>query len=150
MSSVSMALNGKQIPLPTSTGYVDANPGTSFVLCTFVVLTLVGTLNAWLRDNNGYDSENDLEGNYANISVLVSDIDEEDALPKIDPSAVVWVGKYNSSVSEAEIQSWITKGRVVIANVHFSLISNCFVAYTQFDLGNEWAPLCSCYGLEYN
>ena len=40
MSSISMAIHGKDIPIPanTSSHYVPSNPGT---------------LNTWLRDNDG-------------------------------------------------------------------------------------------------
>eukprot|EP01094_Clydonella_sp_ATCC50884_P020043 TRINITY_DN4062_c0_g1_i1.p1 TRINITY_DN4062_c0_g1~~TRINITY_DN4062_c0_g1_i1.p1 ORF type:complete len:202 (+),score=68.54 TRINITY_DN4062_c0_g1_i1:87-692(+) len=100
MSSVSMALYGHNIPIPTNGSHVDANPGT---------------LNTWLQQHSGYDSSNDLI---------------ESVVPEIAPRALRWVGMYipQTTLTTSALKTWVEiDTRVVIANVrngtHFVLVT---------------------------
>ena len=94
MSSVSEGLGGYNISIEGS----DANPGT---------------LNAWLRNNNGYDDSDDLY---------------EAVVQEINPDHIVWPddGMHKTKdISFETVGQYIRKGRVVISNVmngsHFVL-----------------------------
>ncbi len=71
------------------------------------------TLNAWLQNNAGYDTQNDLE---------------EDVIPNIAPSEIVWVGKVipGNKLSPEQVKQELVNGTIVIANVmdggHFVLV----------------------------
>ncbi len=74
-----------------------------------------GVLNQWLRTNGGYDGGNDLE---------------EDVLPNINRTAVFWPadGMHKANdLAYVEIESYLVRGRVVVANVmqghHFVLVT---------------------------
>lgn len=62
------------------------------------------TLNAWLRTNNGYAGDNDLE---------------ESAVVYVDESRVRWLGYYynDTSLPPATIKQMLLNEVVVIANV---------------------------------
>ena len=101
MSSTSMAIMGFGIPIPPppSTQPVTSNPGT---------------LNSWLKSNNGYDDSNDFI---------------ESAAQNIDPQRIVWPADAmhtSNDLSYETISSYLQKRRVVIANVnqghHFVLV----------------------------
>mmetsp|Transcript_5837 Transcript_5837/g.12874 ORF Transcript_5837/g.12874 Transcript_5837/m.12874 type:complete len:208 (+) Transcript_5837:33-656(+) len=99
MSSISSALNGRGYTLDGAA----ADPGT---------------LNAWLRKNDGYDGSNDLK---------------ESVIPLISPQHMswncTWCGAYRTpaALKPSDVQQWITEGRIVIANVdaghHFVLVT---------------------------
>ena len=98
MSSTSMALAGNSILID---GKIPANPGT---------------VNTWLKDNNGYDSTNDFE---------------ENVLPNITttPGAVIWPKDGMHKTNDLQLQTvqlYLEQGRVMIANVmngeHFVLV----------------------------
>ena len=96
MSSISMAISGWGI-------YIDGNASNP------------ATLNTWLRDNNGYNSDNDLE---------------ESDIPNIDPALIVWPSdgfQLWNDLSIYEVRGNLLKERVVIANVldgtHFVLLT---------------------------
>lgn len=100
MSSVSMALAGKQIPIPRADGSMVASDPATF--------------NTWLQNNKGYYGDNDLE---------------EAAVPALNPSRISWPtdGMHpTNDLSVATIVDYLNKGRVVIANVdkggHFVLV----------------------------
>lgn len=95
MSSISMAIGENNILIAGQT----SNPGT---------------LNAWLRTNNGYNQDNDLE---------------EDVVPNINPSHISWPsdGMHTSNdIPYSGIAAYLKAGRPVIANVmdggHFVLV----------------------------
>ena len=97
MSSCSMALAARRIVLPFFCQIKKADPGT---------------LNAWLRMNQGYVPWNNLD---------------ETALEKLE--GVKYVGRFDgaSSIPVAQLQAWmLDPTRVVIANVmkghHFVLV----------------------------
>jgi len=100
MSSISMALAGKQIPIPRPDGtLVQSDPAT---------------FNAWLQKNKGYVGDNNLE---------------EAAVPAINPSRISWPADGMHKTNDlpvATIVDYLNKGRVVIANVdkggHFVLV----------------------------
>ena len=101
MSSISMAIHGKDIPIPanTSSHYVPSNPGT---------------LNTWLRDNDGYTMGNDLK---------------ESVVPGINPAHISWPASgmhTTNDIPMSGIQAMLKAGRPVIANVmhghHFVLV----------------------------
>jgi hypothetical protein len=90
---------GIPIPPPPSTQPVTSNPGT---------------LNSWLKANNGYDDSNDFI---------------ESAAQNIDPQRIVWPADAmhtSNDLSYETISSYLQKRRVVIANVndghHFVLV----------------------------
>jgi len=94
MTSVSEGLNGYNITIEGAA----ADPGT---------------LNAWLRDNNGYDDSNDLY---------------EAVVQEIDPEHIVWPSDgmhKDKDISFETVGEYISSGRVVISNVlngsHFVL-----------------------------
>ena len=96
MTSISMAINGWGIS-------IDGNASNP------------GTLNTWLRNNNGYNSENDLQ---------------EKAIPNIDPGRIKWpfTGMHRTNdLSIYEVRGDLLKERVVIINVmdgaHFVLVT---------------------------
>lgn len=104
MSSISMALGGHSIPIPTSKGYVDSNPRS---------------LNNWLKANGGYDSSNDLD---------------EAAVAKMNPSRISWPADgmhVKNDLSVATVIDYLKQGRVVIANV---MKGHHFVLVTGYDL----------------
>ena len=105
MSSTSMGLAGTNIEIPTNcedgTGkLIGSNPGS---------------LNKWLRDNNGYDDENDFI---------------EPVAQQINPDRVIWpedaMHKTND-LSYETVVNYLKAGRVVIGNVmnggHFVLLT---------------------------
>ena len=96
MSSISMAISGWGIS-------IDGNASNP------------ATLNTWLRDNNGYNSDNDLE---------------ESDIPNIDPARIKWphTGMHRTNdLSIYEVRGDLLKERVVIINVmdgaHFVLVT---------------------------
>jgi hypothetical protein len=96
MSSISAALAGRNITIAGS-------------------ISTPGTLNAWLRSNGGYDSDNDLE---------------DSAVPNIDPTRIAWPADgmhVHNDLSMNTIRAYLVRGRVVIANVdaghHFVLVT---------------------------
>jgi hypothetical protein len=105
MSSVSMALAGKQIPIPRPDGsFVASDPAT---------------FNTWLQNNKGYVGDNNLE---------------EAAVPALNPSRVSWPADGMHTTNDLPVSTivdYLNKGRVVIANVdkggHFVLV----VGYDQ-------------------
>ena len=112
MSSTSMALAGNGILIDDS---IPANPGS---------------LNAWLRKNDGYDKSNDFE---------------ENVLPNITTSGkVIWPkdGMHRSNDLQLEtVQLYLEQGRVMIANVmngsHFVLVVGWVDEYPDFMLVND-------------
>lgn len=98
MSSTSMALRGNGIQID---GAIPANPGT---------------LNQWLKNNDGYDSSNDFK---------------ESVLPNITKKgAVIWPKDGMHKTNDLELQTvqlYLEQGRVMIANVmsgrHFVLVT---------------------------
>jgi len=98
MSSTSMALKGNGIEID---GKISANPGT---------------LNQWLKNNNGYDSSNDFK---------------ESVLPNITKDgAVTWPKDGMHKTNDLQLQTvqlYLEQGRVMIANVmngsHFVLVT---------------------------
>lgn len=105
MSSTSMALNGNGIEIDDSK---PANPGT---------------LNAWLRNNNGYDGSNDFY---------------EEVLPNISSRGnVIWPKDGMHKTNDLQPQTvrlYLEKGRVMIANV---MNGSHFVLVTGWDQENE-------------
>lgn len=105
MSSISMAMAGKRIPIPRPDGsFVDPDPAT---------------FNTWLQHNKGYDGDNDLD---------------ETAVPALNPGRIVWPADGMHTTNDlpvATVVDYLDKGRVVIANVdkggHFVLV----VGYDQ-------------------
>jgi len=95
MSSTSMAIAGKKILIAS----IPSNPGV---------------LNSWLRNNGGYDDDNDLE---------------EGAVPKIAPDLISWPADGMHTKNDlpiSAIKQYLIYGRPVIANVmhggHFVLV----------------------------
>ena len=111
MSSTAMALAGHGIGV----GAARADPGT---------------LNAWLRANNGYDSSNDFN---------------EAALPPLDPQHIAWSdagGMHRQNdVPLPAIQALLSAGAPVIANVdkgrHFVLVVGWDDAHADTILVND-------------
>jgi hypothetical protein len=105
MSSVSMAIAGKQIMIPRKDGsFVGSDPAT---------------FNVWLQNNKGYGSDNELE---------------EAAVPALNPTRISWPadGMHPSNdLPVSKVVDYLNQGRVVIANVdkggHFVLV----VGYDQ-------------------
>lgn len=91
MSSTSMGLAGTSIDIPDGNKKVTSNPGT---------------LNSWLRANEGYDGSNDFI---------------EPVLVNANPSRIAWpadaMHKTNDLIYET-VCNYIKQGRIVIANVH--------------------------------
>jgi len=92
MSSTSMGLAGTSIPIESGSFLqIDATPKT---------------LNAWLKNNGGYDGSNDLI---------------ESVVPNINPERIFWPDDgfhKTNDLSFETIKSYLDKGRIVIANVH--------------------------------
>jgi len=94
-----MSIHGKNILIPTNGSYLLSNPGT---------------LNAWLRGNNGYTMQNDLK---------------ESVVPGVNPSHISWPADgmhLSNDIPMSGIRSMLSAGRPVIANVmhgqHFVLV----------------------------
>ena len=112
MSSTSMALAGNGILIDDS---IPANPGS---------------LNSWLRKNDGYDKSNDFE---------------ENVLPNVTSSGkVIWPkdGMHRSNDLQLEtVQLYLEQGRVMIANVlngsHFVLVVGWVDEYPDLMLVND-------------
>ena len=104
MSSTSMGLAGTKIGIPSPT---DPQPSPDNAT--------PGSLNEWLKENDGYDSSNDFI---------------EPAAQAINPDRVVWpddaMHKTND-LSYDTVASYIQQGRIVIGNVmnggHFVLLT---------------------------
>jgi hypothetical protein len=95
MSSTSMGIAGVKIN-------IDGNPSNP------------GTLNSWLKANDGYQNNNLIEG----------------AVPKIDPSRISWPADAmhtTNDLSYETVSQYIKDGRIVIGNVmsggHFVLLT---------------------------
>ena len=118
MSSTSMALNGNGININSST---PVNPGS---------------LNTWLRNNNGYDGTNDFY---------------EEVLPKISsPGNVVWPKDGMHKTNDLKLQTvqlYLEKGRVMIANV---MNGSHFVLVTGWEQENEDALFVNDPGFNLN
>ena len=103
MSSISMSLFGWNIQ-------INGNPANP------------GSLNAWLQNNSGYNSDNDLS---------------EAAIPDISPSQITWPidGMHRTNdLSIYTVRAYLLKQRVVIANV---LEGSHFVLVTGFSYDDE-------------
>lgn len=106
MSSTSMGIGGKQIPIPTSAGGVVSTPGT---------------LNTFLRANGGYNQQNDLF---------------ESVVPKVNPSHISWPSDAmhrTNNLPMTAIRGYLAAGRPVIANV---MHGHHFVLVTGWDTAN--------------
>jgi hypothetical protein len=87
MSSTSMGLAGTGILIDN----VHSDPGS---------------LNSWLKNNNGYDGSNDLI---------------ESIVPNIDPSRITWPADAMHRTNDlpyATVVDYLKAGRIVIGNVH--------------------------------
>lgn len=108
-----MALAGYQVPILQPDGaFVDSNPGS---------------LNQWLKQHGGYDSQNDLI---------------EETIPLVDPSRVNFVGywRQNQPLSASQLQTMLDLGVIVIGNVHqgrhFVLITGYSADLTTFTVND--------------
>ena len=100
MSSTSMGLAGTAIQIPAASGLEDANPGT---------------LNKWLQDNGGYDSDNDFI---------------EPVAVNINPDRIVWPDDAMHTTNDLDyetVKGYLDSGRIIIGNVmeghHFVLLT---------------------------